>query len=145
MYKIICPETDLQWHDYFTVRYLTLRQQWGQPLGSEHCDDDAVATHAMVVDEMGKGIAVCRLHFNNATNAQIRMMGVLPEYQGKKLGSMLLSYLEKIATEKGATIMELDAREEAVPFYTANGYKVVRESKVLWGLIPHFWMEKYLP
>ncbi|MBK6838579.1 MAG: hypothetical protein IPG90_10135 [Bacteroidetes bacterium] len=40
--------------------------------------------------------------------------------------------------------MILDAREPAVHFYEKHGYKVIAESYMLFGVIPHLKMTKNL-
>jgi ribosomal protein S18 acetylase RimI-like enzyme len=72
------------------------------------------------------------------------MMGVLPSTRTKGVGSALMQYFEKIAKQEGASKMVLDARDYAVKFYEKNGYTLVKQTHILWGLIPHFWMEKTL-
>lgn len=145
MITIISPQTADEWQTYFSIRYTTLRSEWGQPAGSEHLDDDNTSFHALAYDENGEAVGVCRLHFNTPTQGQIRMMGVVQGIRTKGVGRALMLYFENLARQKGATQMVLDARESAVRFYTKLGYHVVEgKTHVLWGLIPHFWMEKAL-
>jgi len=145
MIKIINPQTPAEWETYFSIRYTTLRSEWGQPAGSEHLADDDVSFHALAYDESGLAIGVCRLHFNNPQEGQIRMMGVVQGIRTQGVGRALMHYFEDFARQKDANKMVLDARESAVRFYEKLGYtKVEGKTHVLWGLIPHFWMEKEL-
>jgi hypothetical protein len=50
--------------------------------------------------------------------------------------------LEKRVTEKGAKKIILHARENVVRFYEKNCYSVVKPSHTLFGIIPHYLMEK---
>ncbi|MBC5774255.1 GNAT family N-acetyltransferase [Pontibacter sp. KCTC 32443] len=142
--NILEPATPEQFEKYYRLRYLTLRQPWGQPEGSERADDDATATHAMLVDNAGEAIGVCRMHLQTPQEAQIRFMGIHENYQGKGLGKLLLDYLEDKARSMGATNIVLQAREKAVSFYERNGYKVVEKTHLLFGSIQHYKMEKQL-
>lgn len=145
MLHIISPQTPAQWQAYYTIRYNTLRQEWGQPLGSEHLEDDENAIHALALDDDNTPIGVCRLHYNTPFEGQIRMMGVVPGTRTKGVGTALLQYFEDMARKAGATTMVLDARDYALGFYQKNGYQIVEgKTHVLWGQIPHFWMEKTL-
>jgi N-acetylglutamate synthase-like GNAT family acetyltransferase len=142
--NIIEPATPEQFEKYYRLRYLTLRQPWGQPEGSERAADDATAIHAMLVDATGEAIGVCRMHLQTPQEAQIRFMGIHENYQGKGLGKLLLDYLEDKAQSMGATNMVLQAREKAVSFYERNGYKLVEKTHLLFGSIQHYKMEKQL-
>jgi N-acetylglutamate synthase-like GNAT family acetyltransferase len=144
MVTVITPETSQEWEKYFEIRYSTLREEWGQPIGSEHLVDDHSSYHALAFDDEGKPVGVCRMHFNSPEETQIRMMGVMPGTRTKGVGSALLQYFEKRAKHEGAKKMVLDARDYAVKFYEKNGYTLVKQTHILWGLIPHFWMEKTL-
>jgi N-acetylglutamate synthase-like GNAT family acetyltransferase len=141
---ILEPKTEEQFEKYYRVRYETLRQPWGQPEGSERVEDDAYATHAMLVNEGNEVIGVCRMHLSGPHEAQIRFMGIRKDMQGKQLGDKLMYYLEARAREKGASRMILHARENAVNFYLRNGYQVEEESYLLFGSIQHFKMAKQL-
>jgi len=141
---IIEPATPEEFEQYYNLRYLTLRQPWEQPKGSERAPDDETATHAMMVDETGEAVGVCRMHLQTPEEAQLRFMGILDGYQGKGLGKLLLDYLEDKARQMGATYMVLQAREKAVSFYERNGYKVVEKTHLLFGSIQHYKMEKQL-
>jgi N-acetylglutamate synthase-like GNAT family acetyltransferase len=142
--NIIEPATPEQFEKYYRLRYLTLRQPWGQPEGSERAADDATAIHAMLVDATGEAIGVCRMHLQTPQEAQIRFMGIHENYQGKGLGKLLLDYLEDKARSMGATNMVLQAREKAISFYERNGYELVEKTYLLFDSIQHYKMEKQL-
>lgn len=144
MVIVKAPKTDAEWANYFIVRYNTLRKEWGQPLGSEHLADDHLAQHAIALESGNNVIGVCRMHFNSPTEAQIRMMGVDTSARTKGVGTALIKYFEDQAKVQGAKTMVLDARDYAIKFYEKNGYTVIKPTHVLWGLIPHFWMQKTL-
>lgn len=144
MVTVKAPETPQEWEKYFEIRYITLREEWGQPIGSEHLADDHSSYHALAIGEDGEPVGVCRMHFNSPTETQIRMMGVLSSTRTKGAGTALLQHFEKIAKQEGSQNMVLDARDYAIKFYEKNGYTPVKQTHILWGLIPHFWMQKAL-
>ncbi|MBF8964241.1 GNAT family N-acetyltransferase [Pontibacter sp. FD36] len=142
--KVIEPATPEQLKQYYQLRYDSLRKPWDQPEGSERADDDDQAIHAMLVDDTGEAVGVCRLHLNTPEEGQIRFMGVRADKQGQRLGDHLISYLEDRARKLGATSMTLQARENAVNFYRRNGYEVVEKTYLLFGSIQHYKMTKQL-
>ena len=132
-----------EWEQYYDLRFKILREPWGQSKGSEVLTDEDQSDHAMVVDsENGKIVGVARMQTNTPTQGQVRCVAVSPEVQGKGIGKLLMNYLESIAQEKGFTEIILDARENAVKFYLSIGYEIIKESYLLFGVIPHFKMIK---
>jgi len=142
--KIIEPATPGEFTAYYRLRYQVLRQPWHQPEGSERAPDDDLATHALLLDEDGQAVGVCRLHLHTPQEGQIRFMGIRPDKQGLRLGDRLLAYMEARAKEMGAGRMSLQARENAVNFYRRNGYEVVAKTHLLFGTIQHYLMAKTL-
>ncbi|AKD02566.1 GNAT family N-acetyltransferase [Pontibacter korlensis] len=142
--KIIEPATTEQFEQYYRLRYQALREPWGQPEGSERLDDDASAIHAMLMNDAGEAVGVCRLHLNTLQEGQLRLMGIRKDQQGKQLGNKLIRYLEERARALGAERMTLEARDYAVNFYRRNGYEVVEKTYLLFGSIQHYRMAKQL-
>jgi N-acetylglutamate synthase-like GNAT family acetyltransferase len=142
--KIIEPHTPEEFAQYYQLRYDTLRRPWNQPEGSERAEDDATALHAMLIDDAGAALGVCRLHLATPQEGQIRFMGIREDKQGQRLGDQLLLYFEEKAKTLGATHMTLQARENAVNFYRRNGYEVVEKTHLLFGSIQHYKMTKQL-
>lgn len=140
-YTIGSPVSEEDFKQYYKLRFEVLRKPWGQIKGSETDHSDQNAIHAWIKDN-DHVIAVCRLHFNSDTQAQIRYMGVDENYRGYGLGSIILKWLEQIAKEKNATHIILDAREKAIPFYEKQGYVILKKTYLLFGEIQHFLMEK---
>jgi len=135
------PETRQEFFDYFDLRWRILRAPWNQPKGSEQDEFEGQAIHVIAVEE-DKIIGCGRVHFISSDEAQIRYMAVENHWQGKGVGKLILAELEKRVTEKGAKKIILHARENVVGFYEKNGYSVVKPSHTLFGIIPHYLMEK---
>lgn len=53
---------------------------------------------------------------------EIEKVYVMPEMQGKGIGSEIMSYLESLAEEKGCSELTLNALPNAVEFYIKKGY-----------------------
>ncbi|WP_304131395.1 GNAT family N-acetyltransferase [Ignavibacterium album] len=135
------PRTRQEFFDYYDLRWRILRAPWNQPKGSEQDELEGRAIHIIAV-ENNKIVGCGRAHFNSDEEAQIRYMAVENEWQGKGVGKLILDELEKRVIEKGAKKIILHARENVVKFYERNGYKLVKQSHTLFGVIPHYLMEK---
>lgn len=95
------------------------------------------------LDKLEEKIVGCgRGHFNSQTEAQIRYMAVENEFSGKGIGTQILKALEKKLTEKGAKLIILNARENAVKFYLKHRYKVIEKGHALFGVVEHYKMRK---
>jgi len=56
---------------------------------------------------------------------QLKWLYLLPEHQGKGVGSQLLQRLERIGWESGLNSLRLHSAPGAVKFYRRHGYKAV--------------------
>jgi N-acetylglutamate synthase-like GNAT family acetyltransferase len=144
MYKVTQPQTPSDLEKYYALRYEVLRKPWGEPVGSEKDEQENECVHAMIKDDKGDVLAVCRLQMNDPLTGQVRYMGVRAGMQGKGLGKQIMDFMEKTACEKGAQKVILHARENAVKFYESCGYHHVEQSYLLFGTIQHYLMEKNL-
>ena len=97
--------------------------------------------HLMGIDAEKNVIASGRVHFNSENEAQIRYMAVDDRFKRRGIGSEIVDKLERYATSKGAEIMVLNAREEAISFYLSLGYEEVCPYHSDTG-IPHKTMRK---
>lgn len=141
-YPVIQPSSSEQLEKIFALRYAILRAPWNQPKGSERDNAEDTSVHAMIEDEHGNCIATGRLQFNGASEGQIRFMAVDENHRGKKLGKLILEFLEGKAKEAGCTKIILQARHNAVEFYLANGYTVEEKTFLLFDAIQHYRMSK---
>jgi len=143
--NIIEPKSSKEFRIYYKLRYEILRKPWRQPPGSERDEGEATSIHRMIIDKSTEeALAVGRLQFNSADEAQIRYMAVANSYQGKGLGSQIISALEDIALKNGNKWMILSARENALQFYNNNGYVIVKKTHLLFNKIQHWLMRKEL-
>lgn len=140
--KILEPTSSSDLDKYYNLRYEILRKPWNQPMKSTKDEWEDQSIHVLMLDEKDEAIACGRLQLNSKTEGQIRSMAVQTELQGKGLGKKIIEYIEKRASELNLKTINLDARINAVKFYESCGYKVIGESYLLFGVIPHFKMEK---
>jgi predicted GNAT family N-acyltransferase len=141
---LITPTTAQHWQAYYALRFTVLREPWNQPHGSEVLQDEAAAIHIMAIDEDEKAVGVARMHESAPLQGQVRCVAVATGQQGKGIGKLVMSYLEKVAVVNGWQEMVLEARENAVPFYESLGYSIVEKSYLLFGEIQHYRMKKAL-
>jgi predicted GNAT family N-acyltransferase len=141
---VTSPQSKQDYDKYYQLRWEILRKPWAQPKGSEVTKDEDSCIHAMVLADSGEITGVARLQFNSPQTAQVRFVAVASEAQGKGVGKLLMTYLERIAKEKGAQEVVLDARENAVPFYKKINYLIIEKTYLLFDEIQHYRMVKKL-
>jgi predicted GNAT family N-acyltransferase len=142
--KIIEPRTEKEIQQYYNLRYEILRKPWNQPRQSTKDEWEDQSIHILMLDDNDGAIACGRLQLNSKEEGQIRSMSVKTDMQGRGLGKKIIEWLESKAKELQMKRIILDARENAVTFYESCGYKVIGESYLLFGIIKHYKMEKYL-
>ena len=136
-------QTEKEFDRYYELRWEVLRRPWNQPKGSEKDENEDKATHIIACIN-NKIVGVGRVHFNSEKETQIRYMAVKARYQRKGIGSLILEELERIAKEKGADHIVLNARENVTDFYKLHDYEILEQAHSLFGSIPHWKMQKKL-
>lgn len=144
MFLVVEPSDPNQLEKIFSLRYEVLRAPWNQPKGSERDDSESTSIHALIENEQGECIATGRLQFNSAEEGQVRFMAVSEKYRGKKLGKLILEFLEDKAKQNLRSVIVLQARENAVEFYKAMGYVAEEKTFLLFDSIQHYRMSKRL-
>ncbi|MDH5485367.1 MAG: GNAT family N-acetyltransferase [Gammaproteobacteria bacterium] len=142
--KIFSPETTRDLEDYYHLRWQLLRKDWQQPMGSEKDELEDQSYHLLVRGEDNQAIGVGRLHFISDTQAQIRYMAVLENYQGQGVGRLMVQALEQHAAANNRNRIILHARENAVGFYIKLNYQTIEKSHLLYNTIQHYKMTKEL-
>ena len=143
-FSIIEPDSSEELDAYYQLRFEVLRKPWNQPQSSTRDEGEERSIHILMKDENGMAIATGRLQINSDSEGQVRSMAVHENFRGLGLGIKVLRYIENKAKEKNLSKIILDAREPAVHFYEKHGYKVIAESYMLFGVIPHLKMTKNL-
>lgn len=131
MYQVIEPQQQQQWQRYYDLRWRVLRAPFQRPRGSELDAYDQVGQHRMVVNAAGDAIAIGRLHFNSADEAQIRFMAAAPEYRGQGHGVRIVQALEQLARKQGAKHVVINARDNTLGFYLKCGYQLIEPADTL--------------
>ena len=133
----------------FAVRHPVLRS--GKPIESCQFDGDTLPStvhFGLFVDE--KLIGVVSVFQNNNGNFncenqfQIRGMAVLPEFQKKGFGELLVKQSEEYVSNKNGTIIWFNARENAVGFYKKIGYEIIGTPFSIADIGIHYIMNKKL-
>lgn len=80
---------------------------------------------------------------------KIHKLYILPDHQGKKIGSMLIDYAENFAFQSSAVVLTLNVNKynTAVEFYKKIGFAIVRSENIEIGngyLMEDFVMERHL-
>ena len=140
-YSIKSPESTEEWESYLLFRWEVLRKPLGMTKESLSDSIEDKSFHLMGIDAEKNVIASGRVHLNSENEAQIRYMAVDDRFKRRGIGSKILDKLERYATSKGAEIMVLNAREEAISFYSSLGYEEVCPYHSDTG-IPHKTMRK---
>lgn len=82
------------------------------------------------------------LNFHNEFSAEVHVMGILPDFHGRGLGTALLKEAEAILARKGTKFLtvktlapsgESEAYQKTRKFYEASGFLPLEEFKTLWG------------
>ncbi len=138
------PQTPAEWEAYFDLRWRILRAPWDQPRGSERDNIEKTSEHLLISGPDFRPLAIGRLHFNSAAEAQVRYMAVEPRAQGQGLGGRILQEFEKRARAAGATSIVLNAREDAQRFYQKHGFATVGPAPTIFEAVKHVRMRKEL-
>ena len=142
-YLIKSPENKEEWENYLMFRWEILSKPLGMSKDSLSDSIEDKSFHLMGIDDEEKVIASGRVHFNCENEAQIRYMAVDDSFKRKGVGTEIVKELENYAQSKGAIIMILNARENAISFYLSLGYEEVGPYQSDTG-IPHKTMKKNL-
>tara|TARA_Y100001935_G_C17151964_1_gene430894 strand:+ start:14 stop:451 length:438 start_codon:yes stop_codon:yes gene_type:complete len=137
------PKNVDEFNEYDLFRWRLLRKPIGKTIESLKDEYEDKSFHLIgVIDNQ---IVACgRLHFIDDSKAQIRYMAVDEKYQGKGLGSSILSLLENHAKKNNADKVILNARDHAIKFYAAAKYKILKKYHGSDTGIPHTTMTKDL-
>lgn len=144
---ITSPKTEIEYRQYYNLRWRILRKPWGEPAGSERDNTDTKGEnycHHIIATDNNIIYGVARLEFTTTSQFQLRYMAVDDTHQHKGIGKDIIKHAEKYSRNKNAIELFLNARENALGFYEKMGYTVTEKSYVLFGAIQHFKMHKKL-
>jgi N-acetylglutamate synthase-like GNAT family acetyltransferase len=121
---------------YLDLRYRILREPLGLPKGSEQDDSDHEPTSRHLVwMEDGEAVGCLQLQASPEPGiARLRYMAVDPSVEGQGIGRQLIELFFELAREEDYHLITLHARENAVPFYKACGFKKFEELAPFHGI-----------
>jgi GNAT superfamily N-acetyltransferase len=85
----------------------------------------------LVAEYDGSIIGFCSWYLKDSQFAWVSMLNVLPDYQGRGVGRLLLATVEAQARKYGARAIALEVQKKAewaVNFYTKMGFRPLLES-----------------
>lgn len=117
-----------------------------QPLGLQYDPKDLAAEAdeihiAAIEGERVLGVLLFRK--KDATTVKMRQVAVDAGQQGRGIGKAMVQFAENWCLDNGYRRIELHARDTAVPFYLAHGYRVEGDGFEEVG-IPHHFMFREL-
>ena len=133
----------------YPVRHAELRK--GRPLSS--CafsgDEDATTIHlgAFAQQRLIGVASFMKAPLKTKTDElsmQLRGMAVLEAFHRQGMGALMLSFGENHLKTKQYTLIWMNARMKAVPFYTSLGYQVTGDEFMIPEVGPHLMMWKKL-
>ncbi len=126
---------------------LTLRDEVLRiPIGMSVYDDDLSKDKEdilIIAESDAQLIGCAMLKRINAQTVKLRQMAVSKDWQGQSIGAKIIQKAEEIAITENFRMIELNARENAIPFYEKLGY--ITEGPVFTEVgIPHRLMKKQI-
>lgn len=110
-----------EWLQAREIRYALFFQPQGLAPTIMDDEQEAHASHLVAVDG-DEVVGYGRLFELRRGEFQISQMAVLPAYQRRGIGKMILHNLIRRAVDDGAASIELEARLSAVDFYAREGF-----------------------
>ena len=142
-FNLKSPSSYQEWKEYFLFRYKILRKPIGLHRSAIRDKLEKISYHIMATNNKREIIGVGRLHFVNTKESQIRYMAVDKNFRKKGVGNAIVHKLEMHSIDSHRNNIILNARENAVIFYSKLGY--VNIGKIDVGIdIKHFLMKKNL-
>ena len=131
-----------EYKDVWQLREEVLRKPLGLSLkdGDQSMDADDII---FIAKERDKVVGCLMLHSISTSIVKFRQMAISPEYQGKGIGSKIVTAAEKFVADQKYKTITLHAREVVTGFYKNLGYNTTSSIFTEVG-IPHVIMKKEL-
>ncbi|MEC2076874.1 GNAT family N-acetyltransferase [Metabacillus fastidiosus] len=133
--------TDKQLEDAFNIRKIVFVEEQKVPAEEEIDQFENEADHLVLYDGE-KPVGAARFRVVDGYG-KLERICILKDYRNKGAGSLIMEYLEKLASQKGLNRLKLNAQTKAIPFYERFEYKTVSELFMDAG-IPHVTMIKII-
>ncbi len=120
--EILRADKEWQRAGAYSVRIQGMNRQHHISLRDEFDDKDCDGTKYIVLLDDGYPVGTCRFYENDNESVILGRVVILPEYRGKKLGTLVVEEAEKWISELGYKKVIVDSRLEAVKFYEKLGF-----------------------
>ncbi len=108
------------------LRYEVLRRPLGRPEGSECFAHEHESLHFVAL--RGDEVVGCVMFYpQGADTGRLLQMAVSPAWQGRGVGRLLVTVLEREVTTRGIVEVTLHARAHVTAFYEKLGYEAYGE------------------
>jgi predicted GNAT family N-acyltransferase len=124
------------------LRNDVLRVPLGLTLSDEDTAEDATRLHFVALENDIVIATVSMMKLTTET-IKLRQMAAANQFQGKGVGLQLVRYAEQSVQKLGFSMVEMAARDTAVPFYEKLGYQTFGEPFMEVG-VPHIIMKRTL-
>ncbi len=84
--------------------------------------DTPETPYILVMDERGKPVGTCRLHYLGNDVAKIERVSVLKEFRRTGAGRVVIAAAEEWLRENGIRRIRINSRDTAIGFYERLGY-----------------------
>ena len=142
--EVLRAEAEWQRAGAYSVRIEGMNRQHHISLRDEFDEHDCDGTKYIVLLDDGYPVATCRFYDCGEGSVTLGRVVVLPQYRGRKLGSLVVAEAEKWAQELGYKEIKIDSRLEAIDFYAKLGYNHVDDSVIRSGSFDCVKMNKFI-
>lgn len=125
----------------YEVRTKTFVQGQGIPKQFEFDEVYGGQYHYLLLEENEIAVATARINLTHEAYAKIERVGVIPEFQHKGYGRILIEAAENWIRELGLHKIVITSQQQAVGFYESLGY-TARPEIVIKSSIPVVYTEK---
>ncbi|NNU46054.1 GNAT family N-acetyltransferase [Rhizobium sp. WYCCWR 11279] len=123
---VVQVSADEHWNAYHDIRRAILFEARGLiGYDANHPDDRRDGHFPLLLLLENTPVGAARLDLMDDATACVRTVAIRAECQGKGCGRMLMTGLEKFASQHGVKRLLVNAARDAVGFYGALGWSVV--------------------
>ena len=117
-----------QWQAYHAIRRHVLFELRGQAGYDEDHPDEHRENHLpllFIYDDVPVGTVRLDIGLVGGAPATVRLVAITPQYQRQGIGRAMMEALERLATDRGITQLEVHAAPDAVAFYEKLGWLLI--------------------
>lgn len=125
------------------LRDEVLRKPLSLKFSEQELSEEFDSFHLAALNDEDEVVACLVLKPLTGDEIKMRQVAVHTDYQGKRIGKLLLSFSEIFASDQGFNLISAHVRDTALDFYLKQDYNKVGEQFEEIGL-PHFKVQKQL-